>query len=127
MNSHWSRRWHEGVRKTSDERQYLITPQLGHQKTDEYMKDKRKSEPEAKTESVCAMLQWTEMLRVYVFDQVNYIWFSVYEHVCVCSTWVCCCEYAGGSSVGFMMAGCVFWEGAGVDLGAFPGAACKPA
>lgn len=27
--------------------------------------------------------------------------------------------------MGFMMAGCVFWEGAGVDLGAFPGAACK--
>lgn len=26
-----------------------------------------------------------------------------------------------------MMAGCVFWEGAGADLGAFPGVACKTA
>lgn len=29
--------------------------------------------------------------------------------------------------MGFMMAGCVFWEGAGVDLGVFLGAACNPA
>lgn len=37
---------------TSDDRQYLITPLMSHQKTDEYMKDKRKFEREAKTESV---------------------------------------------------------------------------
>lgn len=41
------------------------------------------------------------------------------------NTCVCCCGYAGGSSVGFMMAGCVFWEGTGVELGAFPWAACQ--
>lgn len=40
------------------------------------------------------------------------------------NTWDCCCEYAGCSSVGFMMAGCVFWEGTGVEFGAFPWAAC---
>lgn len=28
--------------------------------------------------------------------------------------------------MGFIMAGCVFWEGAGADLGPLPGAACSP-
>lgn len=57
---------HKGIWKTSDERQYLITPLLGHQKTDEYMKDKRKCEPETKTESVCICA-----IKLHVIQYIN--------------------------------------------------------
>lgn len=66
---------------------------------------------------------WQSMWHTLQWSQKT--WDNVYTHISACCTWVCCCEYAGGSSVGFMMAGCVFWEGAGVDFWVFPGAACK--
>ncbi len=43
--------------ETSDERQYLITPLFGHQKTDEYIKDSVNQKPR---QSIVIMFQWCE-------------------------------------------------------------------
>lgn len=72
MNSHNSRRWHEGLRKTSDERQYLITPLLGHQITDEYMKkiyEERENvnQKPRDRERLYNVTTWTNMWRLCVF------------------------------------------------------------
>lgn len=71
---------------------YLVTPLLGHQKTDEYMEDKKKCEPQAKTK----VTKNADSLCVINFNEVKRhetMYIPISTHVCMLYLslllWVC--------------------------------------